>query len=126
MNADADEPSVGSTLSIRVGDRGRQGVGRSTSVDDVHQPHSSLMCAGITKPTPTPRQSSVIDVVHPPSMGVCVVHSPSMSVDVTRPMPVGGTHLPSMGAGVVGCWPRRHVSLVLRTRLSLVLMILRV
>jgi len=49
----------------------------------------------------TPRQSSVVDVVHPPSMGVGVVHPPYMGVDVTSPMPVG-VHLPSMGAGVVG------------------------
>ena len=32
-NADTDEPTVGLTRSMHVGDRGRQGVGRSTSVD---------------------------------------------------------------------------------------------
>ena len=70
---------------------------------------------------PTSRQSSAVDVVYPPlgtevehpsSLGVDVVHPPSTSVsavrspsadsDVTRPMPIGGTHLPSMGASVVG------------------------
>jgi len=66
-DADADEPTVGSNRSMRVADRGRQGVGRSTSVDVVRQPHSSLM-----------------------------------SVDITTPMPIGGTHRPSMGADVVG------------------------
>ena len=53
-NADADEPTVGLTRSMRVGDRGRQGVGRSTSVDVVRQPHSSSMSVGITRPMPTP------------------------------------------------------------------------
>jgi len=120
-NADADEPTVGLTRSMRVGDRGRQGMGRSTSVDVVRQPHSSLISVGITRPMPTSRQSSAVDVVYPPlgtdvvhssSLGVDVVHPPSTGVsavrlpstgsDTTRPMPIGGTHLPSMGASVVG------------------------
>ena len=120
-NADTDEPTVGFTWSMHVGDRGRQGVGRSTSVDVVRQPHSSLMSVGITRPMPTSRQSSAVDVVYPPlgtdvehpsSLGVDVVHPPSTSVsavrspsadsDVTTPMPIGGTHLPSIGASVVG------------------------
>jgi len=108
-NADTDEPTVGLTRSMHVGDRGRQGVGRSTSVDVVRQPHSSLMSVSITRPMPTPRQSSAVDVVyppsgtdvvHPPSTGVSAVRPPSASSD--RPMPIGGTHLPSMGASVVG------------------------
>jgi len=120
-NADADEPTVGLTRSMRVGDRGRQSVGRSTSVDVARQPRSSSMNVGITRPMPTPRQSSAVDVVYPPlgtdvvhtsSLGVDVVHTPSTGVsavrlpsadsDVTRPMPIGGMHLPSMGASVVG------------------------
>jgi len=121
-NADADKPMVGLTRSVRVGDRGRQGVGRSTSVDIVRQPHSSLMNVGITRPMPTPRQSSAVDVVYPPlgtdvvhpsSLGVDVVHvvhPPSMGVSAVRPpsaisdrfMHIGGTHPPSMGASVVG------------------------
>jgi len=63
MDAEADEPSVGWTRSMRVGDKGRQGVGSPTSVDVVRQTYSSLMGADITKPIPTPRQPSVIDVV---------------------------------------------------------------
>jgi len=77
------------------------------------------MSVGITRPMPTRRQSSAVDVVYPPlgtdvvhpsSLGVDVVHTPSTGVsavrlpsadsDATRPMPIGGTHLPSMGAGV--------------------------
>ena len=108
-NADTDEPTVGLTRSMHVRDRGRQGVGRSTSVDVVRQPHSSLMSVSITRPMPTPRQSSAVDVVyppsgtdvvHPPSTGVSAVRPPSASSD--RPMHIGGTHLPSVGASVVG------------------------
>jgi len=101
-NADADEPTVGLTRSMRVCDPGRQGVGRSTSVDVVGQPHSLLMSVGITRPIPTPRQPSAVDVVHPPSTGVSTVRPPSAGSDVTRPMPIGGTHLPSVGTSVVG------------------------
>jgi len=101
-DADADEPKVGLTRSMCVGDRGRQGVGRSTSVDVVRQPQSSLMSVGITEPTPTPRQPSMVDVVQPPSTGVSAVRPPSAGSDVIRPMPIVGTHLPSMGASVVG------------------------
>jgi len=99
MNADADEPSAGSSRPMRVGDEGRQGLGRPMSVDVVRQPHSSLMGVDVVRPVPTPRQSSVVDAVHPPSTGV----------DVTKPMPVGGVHSPSMGTGVVGPMPA-HVS----------------
>jgi len=99
-NADADEPTVGLTRSMRVGDRGRQGVGRSMSVDVVRQPHSSIMSVDITRRMPTPRQSSAVDVVHPPSTSVSAVRPPSAGSD--RPMPIGGTHLQSMGASVVG------------------------
>jgi len=88
-DADADEPSVGLTRSMCVRDRDRQGVGRSTSVDVVRQPHSSLMSVGITEPTPTPRQPSMVDVVHPPSMGASVVGPTSAHVsrqsDVAHP-----------------------------------------
>jgi len=108
-NADADEPTVGLTRSKRVGDRGRQGVGRSMSVDVVRQPHSLSMSVGITRPMPTPPQSSAVDVVYPP-LGIDVVHTPSTSVSAVRspsassdrPMPIGGTRPPSMGASVVG------------------------
>jgi len=58
----------------------------------MRQPYSSSMGTDVVKPVSTPRQSSVVDVVHPPPMGV----------DVARPMPVGVVHLPTMGAGLVG------------------------
>ena len=73
INVDVDEPSFGSTRPMRVGDEGRQSVGRSTSVDVVRQPRSSSMSADVARPMPTPRQSSVIDVVQPQSMGAGVV-----------------------------------------------------
>ena len=66
------------------------------------------MSVSITRPMPTPRQSSAVDVVyppsgtdvvHPPSTGVSAVRPPSASSD--RPMPIGGTHPLSMGASVV-------------------------
>ena len=87
-NADTDEPTVGFTWSMRVGDRGRQGVGRSTSVDVVRQPHSSLMSVGITRPMPTSRQSSAVDVVYPP-LGTYVEHPSSLGVDVVHPPSTG-------------------------------------
>ena len=87
-NADADEPTIGLTRSMRVGDRGRQGVGRSTSVDVVRQPHSSSMSVGITRPMPTPPQSSAVDVVYPP-LGTDVVHSSSLGVDVVHTLSTG-------------------------------------
>ena len=77
------------------------------------------MSVGITRPMPTSPQFSAVDVVYPPSgtyvvhlssLGVDVVHTPSTSVSAVRspsassdrPMPIGGTHPPSMGASVVG------------------------
>jgi len=52
------------------------------------------MGADIVRPTPTRA-----DVAHPSSMGV----------DITGPMPVGGTHPSSMGVGVLGPTPA-HVA----------------
>ena len=104
-----DEPTVGLTRSMRVGDRGRQGVGRSTPLDVARQPRSSSVSVGITRPMPTPPQSGAVDVVYP-LLGVDVVHTPSTGVSAVRlpsassdrAMPIGGTHRPSMGASVVG------------------------
>jgi len=90
MNADADEPPAGSARPMRVGDEGRQGVGRPMSIDVVCQPHSSLMGADIAKPMPTPGQPSVIDVVHPPSMGAGVVGT----------MPAHVAYLPSSQSSI--------------------------
>ena len=104
MNADADEPSTGSARPMRVGDEGRQGVGRLMSVDVVRQPHSSLMGADIANPMPTPRQPSMVDVVHPPSMGAGVV----------GPMPAHVAYPPSsqssIGVDVASGIPRRTLA----------------
>jgi len=77
VDADAAEPSAGSARPIRVGNEGRQGVGRPMSVDVVRQPHSSLMGVYIAKPMPIPRQPSVVDVVLPPPMGADVGPMPA-------------------------------------------------
>ena len=90
MNADADEPPAGSARPMRVGGEGRPGVGRPMSIDVVCQPHSSLMGADIAKPMPTPGQPSVIDVVHPPSMGAGVVGT----------MPAHVAYLPSSQSSI--------------------------
>ena len=106
---------LGQCVSVTEADRVWVGL----SVDVVRQPYSSSMSVGITRPMPTPPQSNAVDVVYPPlgtevvhpsSLGVDVVHTPSTGVsavrlpsadsDVTRPMPIGGTHLPSTGASV--------------------------
>jgi len=104
---DVVEPSSGPAPPTRVDDMGQQRLGRfmsvdvasysslpSASVDVARQPHSSFMGADVVRPTPTRA-----DVVHPSSM----------DADATRPMTLGGTHPPSLGAGVVGPMPT-HVA----------------
>ena len=49
------------------------------------------------------------DVVRPTPTRADVVHPSSMGADATRPMTLGGTHPPSLGAGVVGPMPT-HVA----------------
>jgi len=92
------------TCPRKPGDEGRQGVGRLMSVDVVRQPHSSLMGADIANPMPTPRQPSMVDVVHPPSMGAGVV----------GPMPAHVAYPPSsqssIGVDVASGIPRRTLA----------------
>jgi len=100
---DVVEPSSGPAPPTRVDDMGQQRLGRPTSVDVasypglpsagvdvVRQPHSSFLGADVVRPAPIRA-----DVVYPSSMGA----------DATRPKTLGGTHPPSLGAGVVGPMP---------------------
>jgi len=104
---DVVEPSSGPAPPTRVHVIGQQRLGRPTSVDvasypdlpsasvgAVRQPHSSLMRADVVRPTHTRAD---------------VVHRSSVGVDITRPMPVSGTHPPPMNADVVGPMPA-HVA----------------
>jgi len=104
---DVVESSSGPAPLMRVDDMGQQRLGRPTSVDvasypglpsvsvdAARRPHTLSMGADVVRPTPTRA-----DVVYPSSMGV----------DATRPRTLGGTHPPSLGAGVVGPMPT-HVA----------------
>ena len=95
---DVVEPSSGPCM--RVDDMGQQRLGKPTSVDVAS--YSGLPSAGVDAARRPHTLSMGADVVRPTPTRADVVHPSSMGADADRPMTLGGTHPPSLGAGVVG------------------------
>jgi len=104
---DVVEPSSGPAPLMRVDDMGQQRLGRPTSVDVASYP--GLSSASVDAARRPHTLSMGVDVVRPTPTRADVVYPSSMSADATRPMTLGGTHPPFLGAGIVGPMPS-HVA----------------
>ena len=100
-------PSSGPAPPTRVDDMGQQRLGRPTSVDVASSP--GLPSAGVDAVRQSHSSFLGADVVRPAPIRADVAYPSSMGADAARPMTLGGTHPPSLGAGVVEPMPTHVV-----------------